>query len=70
MLESLQDGDSPFSIQIDKQKNERDSLPITKACSHSSKSYYKVRFIHSLKRERDHSDFLSRYHGLALGSKY
>ena len=30
----------------------------------------KIGFIHSLKRERDHSDSLSRYHDLALGSKY
>ena len=58
------------SFTLTNKKNEQDSLPITKASSHSSKSYYKVWFIHSLKRERDHSDFLSRYHGLALGSKY
>jgi len=29
-------------------KNERDSFPITKATSHSSKWYYQVWFIHSL----------------------
>jgi len=37
LLKSLQDRNFPFSIQIDKQKNKRDSLPITKARSHSSK---------------------------------
>ena len=58
------------SIQIDKQKNKRDSLPNTKAISHSSTLYYQIWLIRSLKRERGHSDFLSRYHGLALGSKY
>ena len=35
LLEILQNTDYPFSIQIDKEKNERDSLPITKARSHS-----------------------------------
>ena len=37
MLGLLQNADYPFSIQIDKEKNERESLPITKAISHSSK---------------------------------
>ena len=37
LLESLQNGNFPFSIQIDKEKNERESLSITKARSHSSK---------------------------------
>ena len=37
MLKTLQNTDLPFSIQIDKEKNERESLPITKAKSHSSK---------------------------------
>lgn len=37
MLEILQNTDYPFSIQIDKEKNKRESLSITKARSHSSK---------------------------------
>ena len=70
MLKALQNSNFPFSFQIDKEKNERESLPIMKARSHSSTLYYQIWLIHSLKRERGHSGFLSHYHGLALGSKY
>ena len=70
MIKTLQNANFQFSIHIDKEKTNETRFLSRKLDLIRQNDITKSGFIHSLKHERGHSGFLSRYHGLALGSKY
>ena len=68
MLKTLQNTDYPFSIQLIKKKT-NEARFLSGKLNPIRQMILQSLVIHSLKRERGHSDSLSRYHGPALDSK-